>query len=140
MAHLGLSRRLRHPIVSLCCPGGRRSMSIASDPCGSVSDVFWGEISPCEHLVQIYQNEGVFLDTLEGFTAGGLRSGDGVIVIATAEHLTALEERLLNAGIDLQKAALTDQYIALPADRTLAKFMIRGWPDDVLFERVVTDL
>lgn len=26
------------------------------------SEVFWGAISPCEHLVQIYQDDGVFLD------------------------------------------------------------------------------
>lgn len=57
-------------------------------------DVFWGEISPCEHLVQIYQDEDVFLDSLEGFIAGGIQAGDGVVVIATPMHLASLNERL----------------------------------------------
>jgi hypothetical protein len=39
-------------------------------------DVFWGEITPCEHSVQIYDDDAVFLDALEGFIAGGLRKGD----------------------------------------------------------------
>jgi len=43
----------------------------------TTSEVFWGEIAPCEHLVQIYDNDGAFLDSLEGFVAGGLRAGDG---------------------------------------------------------------
>ena len=43
---------------------------------GRGSEVFWGEISPCEHLVQFYEEDGVFLDTLEGFVGGGLRAGE----------------------------------------------------------------
>ena len=113
---------------------------VATDHRGNVSEIFWGEISPCEHLVQIYQDDGVFLDSLEGFVAGGLKSGDGVVVIATADHLAALEQRLVAAGVNLNLATLCDQYIGLTAQQTLAKFMIRGWPDDVLFEQVVTDL
>jgi len=44
---------------------------------GSGADVFWGEIQPCEHLVQIYDIENVFLDTLEGFVAGELCGAEG---------------------------------------------------------------
>lgn len=113
---------------------------VATDHDGKTHEIFWGEIAPCEHMVQIYQDDAVFLDTLEGFVAGGLRSGDGVVIIATPEHLTALEGRLRNADLDLERAALTDQYIALDANRTLAKFMIQGWPDDILSDQVVTDL
>ena len=113
---------------------------IATDHSGNSVEFFWGEMSPCEHLVQIYQDDAVFLDSLEGFVSGGLRGGDGVIVIATPAHLAALEERLVAAGIDVQTASLSDQYIALLAQQTLGKFMIRGWPDDILFTQVVSDL
>jgi hypothetical protein len=112
----------------------------ATDHEGNTSEISWGEIAPCEHLVQIYLEDDVFLDTLEGFVAGGLRAGDGVVVIATPPHLAALERRLAAADIDPARASLRDQYIPLDADRTLKKFMLRGWPDDILFERVVSDL
>jgi hypothetical protein len=102
--------------------------------------MFWGEIAPCEHFVQIYNDDRTFVDALEGFVAAGLRAGDGVVVVATPARLAALEERLSANGIDVKLAAMTDQYIGLDAERTLAKFMIRGWPDDILFEGVMTEL
>ncbi|MBC7834815.1 MAG: MEDS domain-containing protein [Phycisphaerales bacterium] len=102
------------------------------------SDVFWGEMSPCEHLVQIYQNDAVLLDTLEGFVAGGLRAGEGVIVIASPAHIEALEDRLEAQKLDLAAARADDRFIALDAEQTLSKFMVNGWPDSELFEEVVT--
>jgi hypothetical protein len=48
---------------------------------------FWGEIAPHDHIVQVYESERNFLDTLEGFVGSGLLTGDSVVVIATAEHL-----------------------------------------------------
>jgi hypothetical protein len=103
-------------------------------------NVFWGEIAPCDHFVQIYEDTDIFLDTLEGFVGGGIRSGDGVIVIAMPANLRALEERLTVQGIDLDAARSQDQYISLDAEETLAKFIFKGWPDDDLFTHVVTDL
>lgn len=104
------------------------------------TEVFWGEIAPSEHLVQIYGNESVFLDTLEGFAAGGLKRGEGVIVIATAAHLIALNSRMSLRGINLDAARARDQYIPLDAKEVLAKFIVRGWPDEKLFEKLVSDL
>lgn len=101
---------------------------------------FWGEIAPCEHLVQIYEEDDVFLDTLQGFVVGGLQAGDGVIVIATAPHLLALDERLALSGCDLDGARLSDQYIALDAERMLERFMVNNWPDDARFEQTILQL
>lgn len=88
------------------------------------SDIFWGEIAPCEHLVQIYAEQGVFLDSLEGFVAGGLLANEGVIVIATKAHLIALEQRLWARGLDLSAARERDQYIPLDATEALSKFLV----------------
>lgn len=104
------------------------------------SPVFWGEIAPCEHLVEIYLEEDVFLDSLEGFVAGGLEVGDGVIVIATPSHRKALEDRLTRRGVDLANARLRDQYIDLDAEETISKFLVNGFPDAERFEQLVTSL
>jgi hypothetical protein len=103
-------------------------------------NIFWGEIAPCDHFVQIYEDNDIFLDTLEGFVSGGIRSGDSVIVIAIPSNRKALEERLYAQGIDLMGAVEQDQYIALDAEETLSKFMVSGWPDDELFKQVITSL
>lgn len=103
-------------------------------------EIFWGEIPACDHLVQIYDKDEVFLDSLEGFACGGLQSGEAVVVIATPAHLDALKERLKTRGIDLNAARNDDQFIDLDAEKTLSKFTVAGWPDARRFEQLVTDL
>lgn len=44
------------------------------------------EVAPCEHLLQIYQDDIVFLDCLEGFVASGLEGGDGYGLSTTSLH------------------------------------------------------
>lgn len=104
------------------------------------SNVFWGEIAPCEHIAQFYEDDGVLLDTLTGFVGGGLKSGESTIVIATADHLQALEERLSDSGLDVEAARSRHQYIDMLAEQALAKFMVKHWPDDQLFSAFVKDV
>jgi hypothetical protein len=104
------------------------------------ADMFWGEIAPCEHTVQIYDEEGLFLDSLEGFVADGLKAGEGTVVIATPVHLRVLESRLSGRGVDVEAARATDQYIPLDAAQTLSTFMVDGWPDDDRFKSLVIQL
>lgn len=103
-------------------------------------DVFWGELSACDHWVQIYEDDSVFLDALEGFVAGGIRQGDAIVLIATPAHLAGLETRLLASGFDVAAAAERDQYIALDARTALDRFMVDGWPDEALFGQLVDEL
>jgi hypothetical protein len=103
-------------------------------------DVFWGEIAPCDHVLQIYESDGEFIDTLERFVTSGFACGESVIVIATPEHLKVLNQRLRRQGHDLFSLTLHDQYIALDAEETLAQFMINGWPDENLFHHLLTNL
>jgi hypothetical protein len=105
---------------------------------GHASSIAWHALPPSEHFVQVYPNDQVFLDVLEGYVAGGLRAGEGVVVIATPLHLDLLAARLTAAGFDLTAAAAKDKYVALDAERTLRSFMIRGWPDEILFEHVIS--
>src|SRR4029453_8060432 len=120
--------------------GAGEKMSGNFDVQPARADVFWGEIAPSEHMAQFYENDEVLLETLAGFIGGGLKIGDSAIVIATVEHLKALNERLEASGVDLAAARSVDQYIPLVAKETLAKFMVKQWPDDELFANLVTEL
>jgi hypothetical protein len=115
-------------------------MSSSLDLQSSKSPAFWGEIAPCEHIAQFYEDDGVLLDTLAGFIGGGIKASESTIVIATEEHLKALEQRLMDSGVDAAAAKTQDQYIALVAEEALSKFMVNQWPDDVLFANFVTEL
>jgi hypothetical protein len=99
---------------------------------------FWGGIGPSDHVVQIYDDEQSFLSLLEGFVTGGFDANDCVVVIATEEHLHALENRLRFKGYDLFELKLQNQYVPLSARDTLNEFMINNWPDEVLFRHVMS--
>src|SRR5688500_5413812 len=104
------------------------------------SAAFWGEVAPCDHFLQIYENDMVLLDTLAGFAGGGLQNGESAVVIATEPHLQQLADRLESTGVDLAAVRSRDQYLPLVADETLDRFMVRGWPDEDRFAEVVTDI
>jgi hypothetical protein len=101
---------------------------------------FWGEIAPCDHFVQIYEDELAFVDVLGGFVTGGLLAGEAIIIIATPAHRQALEQRLQAAGIDVPAARAVDSYISLDAGETLDRFMVDDWPDEERFKETVSGL
>jgi len=104
------------------------------------SAIFWSEMPACEHLVQFYDDDPALIDSLEGFVAGGLLTGESVIVLATREHREALEARLKSRGYDVPYLQARDQYIAMDAEATLGTFMVDGWPDDVRFHSMLRPL
>jgi hypothetical protein len=106
----------------------------------SKANVFWGEIAPCDHVVQIYDTDGVFLDALAGFVGGGINANDVCIVIATPAHLSALEERLTSYGISITGLIADDRYIPLNAEELLSAFIVDGWPDEAAFNSTVSSL
>ena len=105
----------------------------------SKASVFWGKIAPCDHVVQIYENEQNFIHVLAQFVISGLEDGDGVIVIATSDHLLALNALFNESGINTDR--LTDtQYFPLVAEKVLEKFMVNGWPNEKLFNEIISSL
>jgi hypothetical protein len=100
-------------------------------------DAFWAELSPCEHVVQVYEDDSAFLDTLAEFVVGGLVRGEAVIVIATPLHRAGLQQRLTANLIDHAAAQASDQLILMDAEETLTQFLIDKWPNDALFFEVI---
>jgi hypothetical protein len=106
----------------------------------SSAQIFWGEIAPCDHVVQIYEDDEVFLELLTGFIGTGINSGESVIVIATDSHLDALHNLLRGHGVNVDSLIANDQYIPLGVNDGLSKFMRKGWPDETLFMEFVGGL
>lgn len=102
--------------------------------------VFWGEIAPCDHVVQIYEDKGSFLDMLTGFVGEGISAGDSVVVIATKEHIRGLEDRLILHGLHIDFLIAQNRYIPVDADKLLSSFMVKDWPDPILFRKEIGKL
>ena len=104
------------------------------------SRAFWGEIAPHDHVVQIYDDKEIFLQTLVGFVGNGINSGDCVVVIARSENLKALNQLLSAHAIKVDTLISEDKYIPLDADEMLSQFMVNDWPDEALFTKLVYSL
>jgi hypothetical protein len=115
-------------------------MSVHTNPHRANADIFWGEIAPTDHVLQVYDNDDIFLDALAGFIGGGINSGDCVVLIATSRHLGSIQQRLIDYGISVQTLIEDDRFIPLDAETILSKFMRDGWPDEQLFNETVTQL
>jgi hypothetical protein len=109
-------------------------------PVAADQAVFWAEMHRCEHVVQIYGDDRVFLDGLEGFIGNGLREGESAIVIATVAHLDGLEERLVKGGLDLARLRAENRYVPRVAEDVLAEFVVEGWPDERRFHQSMGEL
>jgi hypothetical protein len=106
----------------------------------STASVFWGEIAPCDHLLQIYESDDVVLASLEGFVVSGFESKESVVIIATDAHLQALNTRLIEHGYNITDLQKNNLYMPFNAEDTLAKFMVNNWPDEDLFNTTVSSV
>lgn len=104
------------------------------------TDVFWGEIAPCDHIVQIYDTDKIVLNTLEGFVSSGFKAGDSAIVIATDTHLYALNKRLRAKGFNIDHLQANNQFLPCVAEDIISEFMVDGKPDEERFMLVVKKL
>ena len=103
-------------------------------------DAFWAELSPCAHVVQIYEDDAVLLENLAEFVAGGLVQQEAAIVIATPQHRAGLLARLSSKGLAVEAAQNEGRLIVLDAEATMSKFLVDKRPDEHLFRRTIGDI
>lgn len=91
-----------------------------------------------KHLLQFYQADERALATNVGrYLQDGLEKGDGLLVIAGAEHRLAFIGRLKELGTDPAAAVRDGQLVLWDAEQTLAQFMTDGQPDWPLFQSAI---
>lgn len=98
----------------------------------------WRDMSKSEHFVQFYEDDSFLVESVAQFIGAALGSGGGAIVIATPAHRQALEARMQRHGLNVAAFEARRQYIPLDAAETLAKFMVNGAPDPVLFKATLS--
>ena len=104
----------------------------------AASSVFWKDIAPCDHVVQIYEDDEDFLRLLENYIVEGIHAQEAVVIIATELHLNLLKTRIENHGIDYKSLVASHQYQPLDAADTLASFMVNDMPDEALFFKAIS--
>ena len=94
-------------------------------------------VQPEEHVVQLYGTDDRLLTrNVARYLSEGLKRGDGLLMIAAAEHRTTVT-RLLREQPGYSKAVLEGRLVFLDAEATLARFLVDGSPDPALFRTVI---
>jgi KaiC/GvpD/RAD55 family RecA-like ATPase len=93
--------------------------------------------APLVHSVHFYENQSALIERLCGITSSSLRTGNSVLIVATAAHRLELVKQLKDAGVDVRSVARDGRFIMFDAKETLATFMVDGLPNAQLFEKSV---
>ena len=56
---------------------------------------------PCDHIVQLYQDEDFLSRAVCRFAGGALANGEGIILVPTLAHWNAIRPRLEAEGVDV---------------------------------------
>jgi PAS domain S-box-containing protein len=119
--------------------------SVSDNPSGPATKkqaryMDWNEVADSEHIVQFYDSDEFFVNSLHSYVASGLKAGQACVVVLTAEHRKRLEELLLAGGLDPKAAARSGQYISPDATETLAKLTASGTLDAELLASMAADM
>src|SRR5829696_4233711 len=97
----------------------------------------WSKMSDSEHFVQFYENDEFLIESISGFVDAALRDGGGSVVIATPDHQSALNRKLVACGVDVAEAESSGRYVVLDARETLSRVMLGRSIDGKRFDEHV---
>jgi DNA-binding NarL/FixJ family response regulator len=89
------------------------------------------------HELQIYSNDASLVDGFASFAAGGLNTGDAVLVLATDARRQGMDQKLQTQGFDLGVVVKSGAYISVDVSETLSSFMIDDRIDTERFIKLV---
>ncbi|HET9525290.1 MAG TPA: MEDS domain-containing protein [Pyrinomonadaceae bacterium] len=91
------------------------------------------DAAPCDHIVQLYQDDDFLNHAVCRFAGAALANGEGIILVPTSNHWNAIRPRLEAEGIDVQAARERGQLTVVDADELLPRFMRNAMPDSSIF-------
>ena len=91
------------------------------------------EAAPCEHIVQLYQDQDFLDGAVCRFAGAALANGEGIILVPTLDHWNAIRPRLEGEGVDVEAAQKRGQLTVVDADELLPRFMRNAMPDAPVF-------
>jgi PAS domain S-box-containing protein len=94
----------------------------------------WSKTGDSEHFVQFYENDEFLIESLSGFAGAALRDDGSSVVIATPEHQSELNRKLVACGIDVAETEASGRYVVLDARATLSQIMSGRSIDDKRFD------
>jgi len=96
--------------------------------------------APCDHIVQLYQDQDFLNRAVCRFAGAALSNGEGIILVPTLTHWNAIRSRLVAEGVDVEAARDRGQLTVIDADGFLPSFMSHTMPDSPVFLGLAGDV
>lgn len=103
-------------------------------------DRLLADAAPCDHIVQLYQDQDFLNRTVCRFAGAAIANGEGIILVPTLTHWDAIRPRLEAEGVDVEAARDRGQLTVVDADEFLPRFMKDTMPDSTLFLGLAADV
>jgi len=101
---------------------------------------FWKEIALHEHVVQLYENDGVLIDTMVGFVETAIEANENAVVVATYKHLNALEDRLESYGLNIETLISEHKFIPFNVEEIIGDTIINGQINQELLDKNLAEI
>lgn len=98
------------------------------------------DAGPCDHIVQLYQDQDFLNRAVCRFAGAAIANGEGIILVPTLIHWNAIRLRLEAEGIDVEAARDREQLTVVDADEFLPRFMRDAMPDSPVFLGLAGDV
>ena len=98
------------------------------------------DAAPCDHIVQLYQDEDFLNCTVCRFAGAAIANGEGIILVPTITHWKAIRPRLEAEGVDVEAARKRGQLTVVNSEEFLPRFMSDAMPDSPLFLGLAADV
>ena len=95
---------------------------------------------PCDHIVQLYQDQEFLNRAVCRFAGAALANGEGIILVPTLTHWNAIRPRLEAEGVDVGAAQQRGQLTVVDADELLPRSMRDAMPDSPVFLGLAGDI
>jgi hypothetical protein len=90
-----------------------------------------------QHVAELYTDRAFLVDTVCRYAGEGLRRGEAVLLVMTADHGAATMRRLGQEGFNLASLVRHGQLTALGAAETLSRLLENGMPDGRRFDAMI---
>ena len=98
------------------------------------------DAAPCDHIVQLYQDQDFLNRAVCRFAGAALANGEGIILVPTLTHWNGIRPRLEAEGVDVEAARERGQLTVVDADELLPRFLRDAMPESSLFLGLAGDL
>src|SRR5260370_26314680 len=95
---------------------------------------------PCGHIVYPYTDETHVAEAVCLFASAGLRKGEAVVLVMTADTCKPIRRRIEQEGFNLKPLERSGQLICEDAGTLLSTFMFAGTIDELVFKTKVGNL